>query len=88
MFRVSFFVNEFVWIFVKLNDLKSDCVLEPPSDIRVGSNINEELVVDFSPAITSTPVKVLDYYYYLNKEFSEESFFRTTVSRIGRFRIP
>uniref|UniRef100_A0A915ERK1 Fibronectin type-III domain-containing protein n=1 Tax=Ditylenchus dipsaci TaxID=166011 RepID=A0A915ERK1_9BILA len=30
---------------------------EPPSDIRVGSNINDELVVDFRPAVAPIPVQ-------------------------------
>ncbi|KAJ1348679.1 von Willebrand factor type A domain [Parelaphostrongylus tenuis] len=30
---------------------------KPPSEIRVGTNINDETIVDFKPAITSQPVK-------------------------------
>ncbi|VDM60366.1 unnamed protein product [Angiostrongylus costaricensis] len=30
---------------------------KPPSDIRVGTNINDETIVDFKPAITSQPLK-------------------------------
>jgi hypothetical protein len=33
-------------------------IAEPPSDIRVGSNINDELVVDFKPALASDPITV------------------------------
>ena len=31
--------------------------LEPASDIRIGTNINDETVVDFKPAISSQPVE-------------------------------
>ncbi|KHJ83736.1 hypothetical protein OESDEN_16562 [Oesophagostomum dentatum] len=38
---------------------------EPASEVRVGTNINDESVVDFKPAITSQPIKVY-YYAYLH----------------------
>jgi hypothetical protein len=33
-------------------------ILAPPHDIRVGANVNEEMVVDFKPAISTERVTV------------------------------
>ncbi|VDM67448.1 unnamed protein product [Strongylus vulgaris] len=35
---------------------------KPPSEVRVGTNINDESVVDFKEAVTSQPVKVCRCY--------------------------
>ncbi len=51
--------RKFFWFVLYLVKAKTEkFIAEPPSDIRVGSNINDELVVDFKPALASDPITV------------------------------
>uniref|UniRef100_A0A0N5CG51 EGF-like domain-containing protein n=1 Tax=Strongyloides papillosus TaxID=174720 RepID=A0A0N5CG51_STREA len=53
---------------------------KPPSDIRVGTNINDETVVSFKPAITSdVPIKEYEI-KAVNKDDPSEIYFQTIPS--------
>ncbi|KAK6743874.1 hypothetical protein RB195_010896 [Necator americanus] len=51
---------------------------KPPSDIRVGTNINDESIVDFKEAITSQPVKKYSIKVWKLDDPTNVKFYETT----------